>query len=782
MTTPHSLRGARASCAWMRLPTLVLVAVIAVGCEIATTETNDPFDEGAPVAAFDQDQTRGAPGLVVQFSNTSEGSVSSYLWDFGALGTSTAVNPQVTFPTAGVYSVTLTATGPSGMSTIEKTDLISIGAVVVGGFTCDPLVGYTPLTVTCTDASQNADTWLWNFGDGASSTDQNPTHDYTTAGDYTLQQTASGPAGSAMGSVSVQVRDLRIDAAPASGGSAPVVVTFQSDTGGLPANTYRWVVDGVIVGSLADLTHQFLNPGTFAVSLLALDLATGISALTSISYTVGYGPATADFAPMVTGGDGPLQVPFADMSAGQIDKWDWDFGDGSQCVFPDQGTDPPYDVIPVCDAASPNHVYAAIGSYDVTLTVTGPAATPGSPDVTSTFTLVDAVRVFINDPSFELQIPGTDIGGDWTSLRPAGLTQTGIHLTQSGTQDFGMPTEGGLWAMIDGIETDGTTPVVQLDNGIRQQFLLPPTRTVLEFDYALLFGEPPASGSADGVTATVSDGTTTVEIASAVADTTAAYAGQSVKFPMRDGNVVRVTPPRTASIDIAQAFPTAPDLTLFTLTIRVGNADDGFRSPRAYVDNVRFSAATPDVVTSNFMLPAGFVVAGQSTTFTDTSCVGAVGPTCTMPSSWRWDFGTGQLTAPPPASGSAAQDPTYVFPAAGTYLVQLTARFANQEDTVGTSVSVIAPLVPGFSITSPSGGQPFTAPVDISFVDTSTSDALDPIVSWVWDFGGWGTPQQKTEQNPTAVAFGQAGSYTVTLTITTQSGLTANHQLAVTLQ
>lgn len=54
--------------------------------------------------------------------------------------------------------------------------------------------GLRPLTVVFTDASSGgATTWAWDFGDGSTSTDQNPTHQYTTAGTYTVTLTASNP-------------------------------------------------------------------------------------------------------------------------------------------------------------------------------------------------------------------------------------------------------------------------------------------------------------------------------------------------------------------------------------------------------------------------------------------------------------------------------------------------------------------------------------------------------------------------------------------------------------
>ena len=67
----------------------------------------------------------------------------------------------------------------------------------VASFTGTPLAGTAPLTVTFTDASTNSPTsWAWTFGDGGTSTAQNPSHQYAAAGTYTVAMTATNAAGS----------------------------------------------------------------------------------------------------------------------------------------------------------------------------------------------------------------------------------------------------------------------------------------------------------------------------------------------------------------------------------------------------------------------------------------------------------------------------------------------------------------------------------------------------------------------------------------------------------
>ncbi|MFN8185488.1 MAG: PKD domain-containing protein [Gaiellales bacterium] len=83
--------------------------------------------------------------------------------------------------------------------------LALLAAVVAGcgasapeaAFTATPTTGQAPLAVTFTDASTNEPTsWRWDFGDGETSTEQSPTHEYALAGEYTVTLTATNDEGS----------------------------------------------------------------------------------------------------------------------------------------------------------------------------------------------------------------------------------------------------------------------------------------------------------------------------------------------------------------------------------------------------------------------------------------------------------------------------------------------------------------------------------------------------------------------------------------------------------
>lgn len=155
--------------------------------------------EGVPTAQFTASPNAGKPPLDVQFNNTSEGDISSFLWDFGDGATDDEESPQHTYQNAGIFTVILGVSGSGGADSEKKTNLIRIAesGKVEAAFTGTPQIGVVPLLVEFTDnTAGEVDSWLWDFGDGSTSDEQNPVHEYLTPGDYTVTLTVSGPNNS----------------------------------------------------------------------------------------------------------------------------------------------------------------------------------------------------------------------------------------------------------------------------------------------------------------------------------------------------------------------------------------------------------------------------------------------------------------------------------------------------------------------------------------------------------------------------------------------------------
>ena len=144
----------------------------------------------------------------VQFENNSK-EASSYLWDFGDGTTSSEPNPSKTYTVSGTYKVTLTAYGESGHATTFSRVLVQPPQLTppVAGFTFSDTSGMAPYTVNFTNTSLNAVSYLWDFGDGATSTLVHPSHAYTSGGNFTITLTATNNAGTnqAVGHINITV-------------------------------------------------------------------------------------------------------------------------------------------------------------------------------------------------------------------------------------------------------------------------------------------------------------------------------------------------------------------------------------------------------------------------------------------------------------------------------------------------------------------------------------------------------------------------------------------------
>ena len=143
--------------------------------------------------------------MTVQFTDTSTDQPTSWLWDFGDGRTSTLQNPTHTYTTSGEHTVRLDAANNLGKC--WNTSEISISPLVAS-FTTNPnpATGLVPLAVQFTDNSTDQPiSWLWNFGDGETSTLQNPTHTYMKNGMYTANLIAYNGYDTPMSSPNIQI-------------------------------------------------------------------------------------------------------------------------------------------------------------------------------------------------------------------------------------------------------------------------------------------------------------------------------------------------------------------------------------------------------------------------------------------------------------------------------------------------------------------------------------------------------------------------------------------------
>ena len=182
-----------------------------------------PTSTIAPRASFNANPTSGMAPLTVTFADTSTGTISTRSWDFGDSSTSTATSGAKTYPTPGTYTMSLTVTGSGRSSTATKT-ISATAAAPVASFTASPTSGTVPLAVSfANNSTGNVTSYSWSFGDGSSSTVQNPTHTYYTPGTYPVSLTATGPGGT---NTQTQAGYITVSSVTGGGSSTALVAAY----------------------------------------------------------------------------------------------------------------------------------------------------------------------------------------------------------------------------------------------------------------------------------------------------------------------------------------------------------------------------------------------------------------------------------------------------------------------------------------------------------------------------------------------------------------------------
>jgi len=149
-------------------------------------------------ADFTSNVTQGKPPLIVAFTDTSQGQVDGWSWDFGDGTFSSEKNPVHSFDAAGSYTVILTVHNPCQRDAEKKPDLVSVGSVPVPEFSQNRTSGPAPLAVLFTEESSGVPTgWHWDFGDGVISDEKDPVHVYALPGVYSVDLAVSNIFGNA---------------------------------------------------------------------------------------------------------------------------------------------------------------------------------------------------------------------------------------------------------------------------------------------------------------------------------------------------------------------------------------------------------------------------------------------------------------------------------------------------------------------------------------------------------------------------------------------------------
>lgn len=313
-------------------------------------------------ANFTSDITSGCSPQLVNFTNLSTGvdDNTAYYWDLGNGGSpSREKNPSALFLNSGsgsmTYTIKLVIKGSTGADSITKKSYITVYASPKVTFTSDVNSGCPPLNVKFKDGSKPGSgtikTWLWDFGEGQISDKQNPATTYHFSNTFGVSLTVVNSFGCKQTSdalSTIHVLDTvhaAFDYQYTNICQSPAPIDFTStSTSATDITTYNWNFGDGQTATTPAATHTF-NQGTYSVKLIAKN---SVGCADTVLRNISIGKAGADF--VYSNACTNSAVQFTDSSSAKPVSSSWDFGDGASSKM-----------------LSPTHVYAAPGTYTVTL-------------------------------------------------------------------------------------------------------------------------------------------------------------------------------------------------------------------------------------------------------------------------------------------------------------------------------------------------------------------------------------------------------------------------------
>lgn len=647
-----------------------------------------------PSTAFTANNTFSCqPPLTVNFTNNSTGAVS-YLWNFGDGNTSTQQSPTHTYTAYGNFTVTLISTNASGCTdTLRRIDYIRIQRPTIS-FPTLPQLGCVPYTTTFSaniNTLDNVTSYLWNFGDGNTSTQPTPTHTYPLQGTYSVSLTITTSTGctetftlnSAINTGRIPIIDFTASPNPVCA-LAPIQFISTYSEG----DTWLWNFGAGAPSNNPNPVHRYSDTGTYTVSLTVTN--NGCPTTVTKPAFVRVKPPIANFS-FQNDCVERKRFTFTDQSIGAT-AWLWNFGDGTTST-----------------QQNPVHTYTAFGTYTVTLTAI---------DDTCTNSRSFTVNVFDETPSFNANYR--------VACKTAFIVFTAATNNPANIVSYD-------WNFGNG--TTGTGPTPQATYLTAGDF---PVTLVTTDSY----GCRDTSFQNRFIRINGPTALFTVPINQGCKGFTATFANQSYndgvnpitnyQWSFGDGNSFTSANPVPPQHVYANTGSYTPKL---VITDAIGCKDSLSLGNLIVATDPKASFTSPD--TLNCL--------GSTVSFTNTS--NAQGYTSS------WDFGDGNT--------STLQSPTHVYSATGTYPVKL-----KIVDAVGCSDSItynpfirIRETIASFNASDSLGG---CTPFEVRFTNTSQF-----YTSSAWQLGN-GT---SNVQSPSQV-YNTAGTYNIQLVVTGRGGCT----------
>lgn len=309
-----------------------------------------------PIANFTANQISGCLPLVVTLQDQSTNAVAWH-WETG-VGTSSLQNPGVFYHTPGVYTVRLIVTDAQGQTdTLIKENWIEVYANPIADITADKLDACTFEPINFSDLSQpgsgQINSWIWDFGDGNTSTSPSPIHTYEELGDYPVSLQIQNQYGCTddiiiQNMISIQAPDASFSGDDLLACGPPLVVNLTSlgDTLG----SHFWEFGDGQSSNQVHPTHTYMQNGSFTVSHTVVD-QDGCRDTVILNHYVNIGVNTLS----IYAQDSTLclgDTAFFFTNASTNSSVSWDFADGDSAT-----------------GLNPYHIFDTAGVYMVSATI-----------------------------------------------------------------------------------------------------------------------------------------------------------------------------------------------------------------------------------------------------------------------------------------------------------------------------------------------------------------------------------------------------------------------------
>ena len=724
-------------------------------------------------ANFSSNVNSGCFPIVVQFNDaTTGGTPTHWKWDLGNGTTSFLQNPSVTYFAPGEYDIKLVVSNSTGADSITKFEHITVFDKPTINFSANNVTGCFPMPVTFTDLSNPGSgemlSWQWDFGDGFSSTEQNPNHTYTSGGNYNVSLRATNEFGCSMSVTRPQY--IKVDAGSKAGFTntqptnctAPININFTNTSTGTAPLTYLWDFGDGVTSTEINPSHNYSNAGSFTVRLISTNTS-GCSDTLVKPNAIVIGTVRANFTVPETICAGTPSI-FTNTSTPTGVGAIWNFGDGTTST-----------------QESPSKTYTIPGTYTIKLVST--SGNCGDSLTRNIVVLSKPTTNFTSSTTSSCQYPLTVTFANSSSNALTYLWDFGDGTTstlENPTHTYTSP--GSFTVKLTSTNSNGCAETLSMPEFIS---ITPPAVSINELPQE---GCAPLSWtftsnvtSSEPITSYLwdfGDSTTSTEIepthvfGAGIFDitlrvTTASGCTDSVKIVEGIKSGIKPIPafdatPRLTCVRTPVAFSdsTIGDVDRWLWDFGDGGTSTLQNPTHKYKDTGNFTiklfvwnnGCEDSLIVTDFIridppvaiLRNAFTCSDPMTqNFTNRSIAAT---------SILWDFGNGQT--------STESNPVYVYPGPGRFRVSLIAyneitgcsdtayknvQIMNEKANFSTPNTIICKKLPAV----------FTADADASLVST-----------YSWNFGDGGVGTGKTVTH----SYQNAGSYTVTLIVKNLNG------------